>query len=158
MNARADRPNVFPWPPVLYLLAAVVALALHILWPLPWLTAPLSDLLFAVGWLLVFGALALDAGAMLAMYRVRTNIWPHRGANHLVTSGPFAITRNPIYVANTMLMLGLGFILGALWFLLLAPVAAYATQKLAIEREEKHLETRFGRHYRDYKKKARRWI
>ncbi len=158
MTSHAERPNRFPWPPVLYLAAAVIALALHIMWPLPWLVPPLSDLLFAIGWLLVLGAVALDVGAMLTMRRIRTTIWPTRRADHLVTQGPFSLTRNPIYVANTMLMLAIGFIVGSLWFLILAPFAAFATQKLAIEREERHLEARFGRKYRDYRKKVRRWI
>ena len=36
--------------------------------------------------------------------------------------------------------------------------AAYATQKLAIEREERHLQARFGKRYIDYAKRVRRWI
>jgi protein-S-isoprenylcysteine O-methyltransferase Ste14 len=57
-----------------------------------------------------------------------------------------------------MLMIGIGLIAGIVWFILLAPVAAFVTQKLAIEREERHLEARFGKKYRDYTKKVRRWI
>ena len=37
-------------------------------------------------------------------------------------------------------------------------IAAFATQKLAIEREEQHLAARFGKKYLDYKKRVRRWI
>ena len=55
-------------------------------------------------------------------------------------------------------MIGIGLIAGIVWFILLAPVAAFVTQKLAIEREERHLEMRFGKKYRDYAKKVRRWI
>jgi protein-S-isoprenylcysteine O-methyltransferase Ste14 len=55
-------------------------------------------------------------------------------------------------------MIGVGLITGIAWFLPLAIVAAFLTQKLAIEREERHLEARFGKRYRDYAKRVRRWI
>ena len=47
---------------------------------------------------------------------------------------------------------------GILWFLLAALVSGLLVQKLAIEREERHLEARFGKKWRDYSRKVRRWI
>jgi protein-S-isoprenylcysteine O-methyltransferase Ste14 len=55
-------------------------------------------------------------------------------------------------------MIAVAMIAGISWFLLLAIVAAFLTQKLAIEREEKHLAARFGRKYLDYSRRVRRWI
>ncbi len=159
MSRIEERPNSLPWPPMIYLAAAALAILLHFwILPAPWLPAPFSEFLFAVGWLVVAGAIAIDIAAMRAMRRARTTIMPNRGSDHLVSSGPFSFTRNPIYLGNTMLMIGTGLIAGIAWFLVLAPVAAYATTKLAIEREEKHLEARFGKKYRDYRKKVRRWL
>ena len=51
-------------------------------------------------------ALALDISAALAFRRHRTTIMPNRPATALVTGGPFALSRNPIYVANTLLVGG----------------------------------------------------
>lgn len=158
MTAVETRPNTLPWPPIVYVAAVAAAIVLNWLVPLPWIPGPLGELLFAVGWLVVGGALAIDITAMRTMARAKTTIMPHRGSDHLVTSGPFSFTRNPIYLGNTMLMIGIGLIAGIAWFILLAPVAAFVTQKLAIEREERHLEIRFGKKYRDYAKKVRRWI
>ncbi|MGQ2902718.1 MAG: methyltransferase family protein [Neoaquamicrobium sediminum] len=158
MTAVETRPNTLPWPPIVYVAAVAAAIVLNSLVPLPWIPGPLGELLFAVGWLVVGGALAIDITAMRTMARAKTTIMPHRGSDHLVTSGPFSFTRNPIYLGNTMLMIGIGLIAGIVWFILLAPVAAFVTQKLAIEREERHLEMRFGKKYRDYAKKVRRWI
>lgn len=158
MTAVETRPNTLPWPPIVYVAAVAAAIVLNWLVPLPWIPGPLGELLFAVGWLVVGGALAIDIMAMRTMARAKTTIMPHRGSDHLVTSGPFSFTRNPIYLGNTMLMIGIGLIAGIVWFILLAPVAAFVTQKLAIEREERHLEMRFGKKYRDYAKKVRRWI
>lgn len=158
MSTFEDRPNRLPWPPMIYVAAAALAVVLNWLVPLPWIPGPLGEFLFAVGWLVAAGALAIDIAAMRAMRRARTTIMPHRAADHLVAEGPFSFTRNPIYVGNTMLMIGIGLIAGIAWFLILAPLAAYATTKLAIEREERHLEARFGKRYRDYRKKVRRWL
>ena len=158
MTDIAERPNTLPWPPLVYICAVAGAVLLHWLLPLPWVPAPLSELLFAVGWVTVAGAIAIDVAAMRAMARSKTTIMPHKGSAHLVVTGPFSFTRNPIYLGNTMLMIAIGLITGIPWFVILAPVAAFVTQKLAIEREERHLEARFGKKYRDYTKKVRRWI
>lgn len=96
--------------------------------------------------------------AFHTLRKANTTVLPHRGADHLVTDGPFSFTRNPIYLANTLLMFGLGLVSGITWFFLLGLVAAFLTQKLAIEGEEQHLEIRFGKRYRDYAKRVRRWI
>ena len=158
MSTSDDRPNRLPWPPMIYLAAAALAVLLNWLAPLPWIAGLLGEILFAVGWLVVAGALAIDFAAMRTMHRAKTTIMPHRASDHLVTASPFSFTRNPIYVGNTMLLIGIGLIAGIVWFLIVAPLAAYATTKLAIEREERHLEARFGKRYRDYRKKVRRWL
>ncbi|WP_432288110.1 isoprenylcysteine carboxylmethyltransferase family protein [Aminobacter sp. BA135] len=151
-------PSKVPWPPILYLAAIVVAAVLGLLYPLPWITEPLSDLLFAAGWLAVAGVVAIYYSAMQTMKRAKTTIRPDRPSEHLVTSGAFSFTRNPIYFANTLLMIAIGLITANVWFLALALIAAFATQKLAIVPEEKHLQARFGKRYIDYAKKVRRWI
>ncbi|MBB6464705.1 methyltransferase family protein [Aminobacter carboxidus] len=151
-------PNRVPWPPILYLLAIVVAAVLGLLFPLPWITEPLSDLLYAAGWLAVAGVAAIYYSAMRTLKRAKTTIRPDRPSEHLVTSGAFSFTRNPIYFANTLLMIAIGLITANIWFIALAVVAAFATQKLAIVPEEKHLQARFGKKYIDYSKRVRRWI
>jgi protein-S-isoprenylcysteine O-methyltransferase Ste14 len=151
-------PNTLPWPPMIYLAAVAIAVILNWLYPLPWISRPLSELLFAIGWMMAAGAIAIDISAIRTMRRAKTTVMPHKGSDHLVTSGAFSFTRNPIYVGNTVLMLALGLISEIVWFLPLAFIAAYTTQKLAIEREEKHLEARFGKKWRDYAKKVRRWL
>lgn len=160
MTGDLERPNRIPWPPLLYGAAILAAIGAQFVLPLGlgWIPRPFSDILFAIGWLVIAGALALDFAAMAAMRKAQTTILPHKRSDHLVSSGPFGITRNPIYLGNTMLMIGVGLVSGIAWFIVLAFVAAFATQKLAIEREEAHLTHRFGKPYRDYMKKVRRWI
>jgi protein-S-isoprenylcysteine O-methyltransferase Ste14 len=47
---------------------------------------------------------------------------------------------------------------GIIWFIPLAFLAAIITQKMAIEREEAHLAAKFGKNWRDYTHKVRRWL
>lgn len=152
------RPNRLPWPPLIYVVAIALSVLLHFAVPLPWLPSPMSDIMFAIGWLMVAGAVMIMVSALRALHRAGTTSYPHRASTHLVTGGAFALTRNPLYLANTMIMLAAGLIAGIVWFFPLAIGAAFATQKLAIEREEKHLQARFGKKFRDYAKRVRRWI
>ncbi|MBN7756621.1 MULTISPECIES: isoprenylcysteine carboxylmethyltransferase family protein [Alphaproteobacteria] len=158
MNDHEQRPARFPWPPVIYLSAIVIAAVLGIFYPLPWIGPPLSDLLFAIGWLLIAGFVFIDLQAMRTLHRAGTAILPTRGADTLVTSGPFSFSRNPIYLGNSMLTAGIGLVAGNAWFFASLIVACFLTQKLAIEPEEKHLGLRFGKKYRDYQKRVRRWF
>lgn len=147
-----------PWPPILYLGAIAAAVALNIFLPLPWLGGVLAEILFAIGWLGLFAVAALWFGAIRTMLRARTTLNPTGTPEHLVTSGPFALSRNPIYLANTMLLIGLALIVGSVWFALLGLAAAFLTGKLVIQFEEKMLAERFGKRYRDYARRVRRWI
>jgi protein-S-isoprenylcysteine O-methyltransferase Ste14 len=158
MKAAETRPNALPWPPVIYLSALAIAIILFSIEPLPWIAGPIADLLFVAGIILVLAAAAMIVLAMRAMRRAKTTIRPDRASEHLVTDGPFALTRNPIYLGDTLVMVGIGLIVGDLWFVILAVLAAFITQKLAIEGEERHLEARFGKRYRDYSRRVRRWI
>ena len=155
MTDIAKRPNSVPWPPLVYVAAIVISIGLWVLYPLPWFGSPLSDIFFAVGWIVVVAVVAIDISAMRTLSRANPTI---KASEHLVTTGAFSFTRNPIYLGNTLMMVGVGMISGIAWFILLAVVAAFITQKLAIEREEKHLDARFGKRYFDYKKRVRRWL
>lgn len=147
-----------PWPPIIYLAAIMISIALGVLYPLPWIGGLLEDLLFAIGLLLMLAVVSLWFSAFRTMTRAKTTLNPNGIPAHLITTGPFSLSRNPLYLANTLLLVAVGLIGGMGWFVLMAIVAAFATTKLAIEREEKVLAEKFGKRYRDYAKRVRRWI
>ena len=153
-----DRPNRIPWPPIIFLTAVLVGLVAEVHYPLPWITGWPATILQWLGGALGLGALLMDVVAVNTFRDHQTTILPNKGATNLITKGPFAWSRNPIYVGNTVLMIGTGLFFGKLWLIVLAPVAAFITQKLAIEREEKHLAAKFGKEWEDYAARVRRWL
>ena len=153
-----DTPNRVPWPPVIYLAAIALALAIETIWPSPPVSSRLGGGVAAIGWLVVLLGGAADLWAMLTLARARANILPHRAATRLVTWGPFRLSRNPIYLGNTLMTAGAGLAFGKLWLVPAALLAAVATYHLAIRREEAHLEARFGAAWHDYAARTPRWL
>jgi protein-S-isoprenylcysteine O-methyltransferase Ste14 len=150
-----DRPNRIPWPPMIFAGVVVAALVLQYVVP-PGLTLPLAARL--VGAAAMLAGVALDVSAMAVMHRHHANIQPHRAATALVTTGPFALSRNPIYLGNTLLIAGAGMAFNVLWFVPMAIVTAWLVSLLAIRREEAHLAARFGEAWAAYAQRTPRWL
>jgi protein-S-isoprenylcysteine O-methyltransferase Ste14 len=136
----------------------VASYVLGIFTPLPWVPSPIKELLDVFGVLLIGIALCIEISAMLEMRKAKTTILPHKGSSKLVTSGPFSFTRNPIYFGNVILLFGAGLLVENIWFWLFALACGALTQRLAILREEAHLQAKFPAAFLAYKKKVRRWI
>lgn len=149
-------PNRVPWPPMIYIAATIVAVAANHIWPLR-LEMDLA-VLRLLGAVLLAAGLGLDVWAMVTMSRRRANILPHRAATALVTTGPFAWSRNPIYLGNTIALLGAGSVFANPWFLPAAVIAAFAVLRLAILREEVHLAMQFGVAWDRYCGRTARWF
>lgn len=111
-----------------------------------------------VGVALIALGLSIALWAALEMRRARTGIPVHHPVTALVTSGPFAWSRNPIYLALNCAYLGATALLNSYWpILFLAPVVN-ALERLVIAREERFLTTKFGDAYRSYAGRVRRWL
>ena len=158
MHDLRDRPNTIPWPPILFVGAALLALGLQVLLPIPWPGGGWAAALAMAGLFMAAAGIALDLATMLAFRHHRTTVLPHRGATRLITDGPFRFTRNPIYVGNTLLVAGAGLVFGIAWLLPAALAGAAATQTLAIAREEEHLALRFGAEWAEYAARVPRWL
>ena len=161
MAARAHdpslRPSAVPWPPILLAGAIVAALALGHYAPLDW---PGTDDMAARSVGIGLGALGLGLviWAGLTLLRYRTAIFPHHAASHLVTAGPFAFRRNPIYLGEMLMLLGAAELTKNFWFVLITPIFAALITWLAIGPEERHLEAKFGDSGRAYAEKTRRLL
>ena len=153
----ADRPSPFPWPPILLLAAILLAVGLDRALRLPVPFAENAVLSF-VGMVLLLGGVILVFWAAFQFQRHQTSIRPDRGSNALVAAGPYAFSRNPIYLGEAIALVGAGIAFDRLWLILVVPAFVFAITRLAIEREEAYLERRFGAAFVDYRSRVRRWI
>jgi protein-S-isoprenylcysteine O-methyltransferase Ste14 len=81
-----------------------------------------------------------------------------RNVQRLVTHGPFAWSRNPLYNGNFLVWTGFVVLSGVLWFLPFAMLLFAAQYSLIVRYEEGVLETTFGRAYLEYRLKTPRWV
>jgi protein-S-isoprenylcysteine O-methyltransferase Ste14 len=151
----ATSPNRIPWPPILILSALALA---WIGQSLVALRLPLPALVHGLGGALVVAALGLMGWAFIAFARARANIRPDRAATTVISSGPFAISRNPIYLSEAILLAGLGLWHGSLWYGIALALFGPAVTHFAIRREEAHMAARFGQAWIDYASRVRRWL
>jgi len=104
------------------------------------------------------GALVLFGWSVLTMLRAGANVPTNQPSTVIVSHGPFRFSRNPIYLAMLLLIIGIACWLNSAWFLLLAPVFVGLITSGVIMREEKYLSAKFGTEYDDYRARVRRWI
>ena len=90
--------------------------------------------------------------------RAGTHVRPSRPVTALVTGGPFRYSRNPFYLAMTVIYIGITLYVGFLWPLVTLVPALIMVQWRIVRREEQFLESRFGEDYRAYKARVHRWI
>lgn len=154
----AIRPNRIPWPPLIYAGAIAVALVLGDLWPAASGFLDDSETLRFFGVAVMLVGAGFDIGAMLTMSYHRANVLPHRAATVLLTSGPFRLSRNPIYLGNAIMLAGAAPAFANIWFLALLPATVSLVTMLAIHREERHLAALFGGAWTAYAARTPRWI
>lgn len=114
-----------------------------------------ADLL---GGLLVGGGFVLIALAAYEFRRHRTTIIPHQEATHLIKSGVFKRSRNPIYLADSLILAGMILYWDAVLSLPLIPIFVWWIEKRFIIVEEKRLRRNFRADFARYEKQTRRWL
>jgi protein-S-isoprenylcysteine O-methyltransferase Ste14 len=142
-------------PPVYYVAAFLVGVGLELIFPTSW---PSSGVRIAAALLAGAAWFALDGVATVLFRRAGTSMVPMNPTTALVTSGPYRVTRNPMYVGMAFLYVAFAFAFGVMWALVFLPAVIAAIDRLVIAREEPYLERKFGQSYRDYKSRVRRWL
>jgi protein-S-isoprenylcysteine O-methyltransferase Ste14 len=154
-HSSSDVPNVLILPPLLYGVALAVGFLLHWIAPRPIVSSNAG--------LWVGGAL-LASGVFLAIWGRRvmeqsgTNVNPTLPTTALVAIGPFRFSRNPLYVALTLIYVGLALLANALWVLVLIVPVLLILHYGVVRREERYLEAKFGDAYRAYRSRVRRYV
>ena len=144
----------FP-PPLIYLISLFTAYGVHLLWPVGFGIKPG---LHYLGLLITTLGLAIVLLATLIFKRVETSIEPWKPTTKIISSGIYAYSRNPIYVAFFLIQMGVAVFLNSFWILISFIPAVVLVYYIVIQKEESYLAEKFGEEYISYKNRVRRWL
>lgn len=143
------------WPPVWLL--TFMALA--------WLQAQVwNPVSYQSGFSTMAGRAAIVLGIVLMgvsfmmFLRYKTSVVPKRTPKSIITIGTYKYSRNPIYLADTIILFGYILTLGSVIAFVLLPIFTWVIHTRFIKGEEASIRVEFGQKFEDYCKQTRRWI
>jgi protein-S-isoprenylcysteine O-methyltransferase Ste14 len=151
-----DHPRIVAFPPLLWLINAIVSVLVHFF--------VVSIRILPQPFALILGIVCLLAGpslawpALRAMRAAGTNVNPAKPTLLIVRGGPYRFTRNPMYLALCLVQTAIGFFLNDWITLLFVAPLAIVLHFGVILPEERYLEAKFGEQYLALKREVRRWI
>ena len=142
-------------PPTYFLIFLILSVLLHFIFPI-------KKIIFypgsQVGWIfIVFGAV-LNIWADQIFKKEKTTVKPGKTSKKLIEKGPFKISRHPMYLGMTSILLGTALIHGSLVGFIFPIIFIILMEISFIPSEEKNMEKVFVKKYFSYKNKVRRWI
>lgn len=94
----------------------------------------------------------------MAFKKAGTPVDPFEETTALVESGPYADTRNPLYLGLTLAYAGVALAARSRAPFALLPALLWMMNNGVIAREESYLEEKFGKTYREYMERVPRWL
>jgi len=141
-------------PPIVFLCAILLGIALNWAWPLHFVSP--SVRLF--GPIITACAVVLFLLSYREFRRAGTSVQGSKGSTTIVRTCPYRFSRNPIYLAFILFVLGLSVWLNTLWLFVTLVPAVGIIAVVVIPREERFLERTFKDQYSSYKAQVRRWL
>ena len=143
------------FPPTYLLISILAMLGLGLLFPNPQVIPPFWNLL---GLLPLVLGVWLNLSAEGAFHQAHTTVEPFAQSSALVTNRVFQITRNPMYLGFSLILLGIAILLRSLLPYLVVAAFVLLIARVFIRVEEQMLADRFGDQYKAYQKKTHRWL
>jgi protein-S-isoprenylcysteine O-methyltransferase Ste14 len=157
-NAKTERKSGplqgFLRPPLVFLSAILLGIALNWTWPMRFMPSSLGLL----GPFITLCAVLLFVLSLREFRAAGTPVRGSEASTTIVRTGPYRLSRNPIYLSFTLLVLGLAAWLNDLWLLVTLVPAVGLIAAVVIPREEQFLESNFHDDYSRYKASVRRWF
>ncbi len=102
--------------------------------------------------------LAIATWAIVHQFRRGMNPEIHKPTPSLIVDGPYAVSRNPIYLGFVAASVGLAWFMG--WWLIVvgAPAMVWGLRRFIIDVEERALASQFQDAYEQYRQRVRRWL
>jgi protein-S-isoprenylcysteine O-methyltransferase Ste14 len=142
-------------PPLVYLGAIALGVVIHLVAPVRLLPPGRGVLL---GSIVTAGAVALFVASVRTFRAAGTPIPGNRPTTTIVRAGPYRFSRNPVYLAFSLLQVGLALLVNSAWLLVTLVPAAALMALVVVPREERYLTARFPLEYVAYKESVRRWL
>jgi protein-S-isoprenylcysteine O-methyltransferase Ste14 len=142
-------------PPLVYLGSIATGVILHFAWPTSLLPHRASP---HVGAPVILLAIGLFLFAVRTFRAAGTPVPGNRPTTTIVRTGPYRFSRNPIYLAFSLLQLGIALWVNSIWLVLTLFAAVAVMSRVVIPKEERYLEARFPSEYSPYKASVRRWL
>ena len=156
--SRPGTAGVIARPPLIVLAVIVVALLLDWLVPIGVAGAVLPGMArITFGALFIAAAIWAFGRAILRFRRSGTPVETWKPTTALAVTGIYKRTRNPIYQAFALFVLGLAFAFASDWMFLLLLLGALIIHFGVVRREERYLTAKFGEPYRSYCDKVPRY-
>ena len=141
-------------PPIIFLGSILLGITLNLVWPLHFMPSSVR----LVGPVVTACAVVLFLLSYREFRAAGTSVRGSTRSTTIVRSGPYRFSRNPIYLAFILFVLGLSVWLNNLWLLVTLVPAVGVIAMIVIPREERFLERNFQDQYASYKATVRRWL
>jgi protein-S-isoprenylcysteine O-methyltransferase Ste14 len=141
-------------PPIIFLCAILLGIALHRAWPLHFVSPSVRLL----GPFVTSCAVVLFLLCYREFRRAGTSVQGSKRSTVIVRTGPYRFSRNPIYLAFILFVFGLSVWLNNSWLVVTLVPAVGLIAMVVIPREERFLERNFNDHYSGYRARVRRWL
>src|ERR1700751_2698861 len=142
-------------PPILMLVLLVLPALLPAIVPLAFVFVPFHGLIAV---LLIFAGLGFSAAGFFTFKSRGAPVRPGSDPTQLVLSGPYRITRNPMYLGLLFISIGCFFAAESLWFIIPPILFFWVINFRLIPFEEQLMKEHFGAEYETYRQRVRRWL
>jgi len=136
----------------------LVSIALHFAVPFSLSQGILRQVLIPVGIILLIIGIGLIVLARREFAHFRQPTDPGQPTSKVVKTGVFSVSRNPLYLASVIFLLGIALVLNIPWAVATLPISVVLCHYILIMPEEKYLAVRFGKEYEEYASTVHRWL
>lgn len=150
-----NQAKVLLFPPLVGLALAIIGIFLQVYAPL--IISGLTTVRIA-GIIILSGGMGLQMVCLRALKKAKTTPLFQKPTTHILQSGPYSRSRNPIYIAVFLQFIGLALLVNTWWLIFVLPLLYVYLRFGVIAREEQYLEQKFGSEYRAYQSNVPRWL
>jgi protein-S-isoprenylcysteine O-methyltransferase Ste14 len=136
----------------------LAAVALQFIVPLSYFNPIFTATFLVIGVTLCAVGIALIVAARRVLSTFDQPTDPGLPTSLMVTNGIFSISRNPMYLGATCVLIGIALVFKLAWVFVFLVPTLIACQSILIESEERYLAAKFGTEYQRYATSVNRWI